>query len=253
MVKLAACGGSGPGGRCSPFRVAQLNRRHGGNKAQPTSPARPGRGPQRARSPTPLPPRPQPAGDPPDHPDGLPRRRPDRHLTGRRPHRPRAAPAPGRTGPGPHRPRAAPAPGRTGPGPPALTLRVAGVARPAPRVSQSVHHSPSPASPCRPAVRCGAAGRGAAAGAAASPVRAWTSPSLLSRYRWRGGLPARAAFLPARLHQPTVGKPDQDRVRRPGLQPGLPGEVIAVPPVRWRRGERRESAAGSQLSVTSSG
>ena len=59
---------------------------------------------------------------------------------------------------------------------------------------------------------------------------------------WRGQpfggepvqVPPRAArlrlVLPARLDQAPVGQPDQDRVQRARLQPGLPGQRVAVLP-----------------------
>jgi hypothetical protein len=58
------------------------------------------------------------------------------------------------------------------------------------------------------------------------------------------GPPGGLTFLPAGLDDLPVGQPDQDRVQGSRLQPGLAGQVIAVPPVRWPRGQHRESLSG---------
>ena len=50
--------------------------------------------------------------------------------------------------------------------------------------------------------------------------------------------------LPARLHQPPVSQPDQDRIQRARLQAGLLGQRVAVPPLR-----RLVTSAASTASV----
>jgi len=46
--------------------------------------------------------------------------------------------------------------------------------------------------------------------------------------------------LPARLYQAAVGEPDQDRVQGAGLEPGLPGERVTMPPLRRLCAQRRQ-------------
>src|SRR5690348_8581445 len=126
-----------------------------------------------------------------------------------------------------------------------------GPARPAPGPPRPRAPPPTPGAPPVPA---------APIAAAAPPARVSVRPPQLpprnpaaaraagpDRYRRQrrpgtcqppGGqpvqVPARPAdwlpFLPARLDQPTVGEPDQDRVQAARLQPGVLGDPVPVPP-----------------------
>jgi hypothetical protein len=59
--------------------------------------------------------------------------------------------------------------------------------------------------------------------------------------------PGHRLVLPARLDQAPLGQPDQDRVERAGLQAGLAGQRVPVPPLRRlrrQRGQHRQRLNG---------
>src|SRR6185312_250004 len=56
--------------------------------------------------------------------------------------------------------------------------------------------------------------------------------------------PGRLLLLPRGLEQATLRQPDQDRVQRARLQPGPFRDVVPVPPLRRRVGQRSQDREG---------
>ena len=193
----------------------------GGRRGPPAQPHHPARGGRHR-------PGPEPVHDLARH-LGLPRHQPH---PARQPAQPRP-PRRNLTGLGPHRLGPLPPPGRQQP------RRIA--QQPRQHACQSAHRTPR--TPTRRPGRLRAPAP-AGAGVPASAAPALASPPGVSRYRCRRGPPA-CRPLPARLDQATVGQPDQDRVQRARLQPGIPGEIPY--PCRHPRGSAHSAASTSNV------
>ena len=138
---------------------------------------------------------------------------------------------------GPDRLGPVPPPGRHQPrraAPAAAAARPSPIMRPRPRTAPRLlrRHRlrlPGPRPPGARAARSAGAGRAPAA-LASAPQR-WPARRPSAGTGAAAAGPARLV-LPARLDQAPVGQPDQDRVQRARLQPGLPGQRVPVLPLR---------------------